>query len=161
MSFPLQEIHRLSLSEGRVQSEQLACIDTGTSAVMNSSVRPGCKAMACGMDETCAVVSVSSSANNSPVKGAARERRARRSSKTPESITVSIDTRKQSDFHEKYPLQKVVRFNAAGDTVATGGADGQIRLWQVTRHSCLRSAFNNMTYNSQVYHTFFNISLDL
>lgn len=116
-----------------MQSEQLACLDPGPSAVMNCTARPGGKVLACGMDEHCALIGVSTSTltDGSPAKGA-RERRGKKSSKSPDtSASLSILSKKQTDFHDKYALHKVARFNQDGNVLVTGGADGRVRVWQV------------------------------
>ncbi|XP_035666430.1 prolactin regulatory element-binding protein-like isoform X3 [Branchiostoma floridae] len=38
-----------------------------------------------------------------------------------------------TDFHKEEPFQKVVRFSRDGDIIATGGADGHVRVWKVPK----------------------------
>ncbi|CAH1253972.1 PREB [Branchiostoma lanceolatum] len=38
-----------------------------------------------------------------------------------------------TDFHKEDPFQKVVRFSRDGDIIATGGADGHVRVWKVPK----------------------------
>ena len=40
----------------------------------------------------------------------------------------------RTDFCDDGSFQKVVRFSPDGSVVATGGADGHLRVWRVSGH---------------------------
>lgn len=39
-----------------------------------------------------------------------------------------------TDFHDKDPYQNCAAFTSDGTKIVTGGADGFIRLWKVSKH---------------------------
>lgn len=52
-----------------------------------------------------------------------------------ESVHVAVSTlaELQSDLNPRDPLQKVVRFSPDRSLLLTGGTDGHVRVWEVSR----------------------------
>ena len=50
-------------------------------------------------------------------------------------VTFEVEKLKsvQTDFCDKGSFQKVVRFSPDGSILATGGADGYLRVWRVNK----------------------------
>eukprot|EP00117_Sycon_ciliatum_P024682 scpid57620/ scgid20652/ Prolactin regulatory element-binding protein; Mammalian guanine nucleotide exchange factor mSec12 len=108
------EVHHLSVKNSAVENELVCQLDTGRSAVMNCCVRhrhsgAGKTAMACGMDDHCALIdleiaphaSAAAMSAASPGKSTARSRSASRDrrSGTPTSTSKSVAKRRAEYAH--------------------------------------------------------------
>jgi len=98
-----------------------------TGAVMNIAVHPREEVAAAGIDGTMRLFSLSSEELN---KTGGASRKQSRSTVIEQAIPrISAAGSQFTDFSNEGGFQKVVRFSGDGSRIATGGADGTVRLW--------------------------------
>ncbi|KAJ8306061.1 hypothetical protein KUTeg_016606 [Tegillarca granosa] len=140
------EIYEIKLVDGKVYTSSICRHDTGTQAIMNgSNFYDGRHHMfAAGLDDECHVYSlkykVKSPEKNKPAEDADSQVRKRKGDDSvndkQESVTKHITfdieeiNKVKTDFHKDGSFQKVVQFSPDHSLVATGGADGYLRVWQ-------------------------------
>ncbi|XP_025109805.1 prolactin regulatory element-binding protein-like isoform X1 [Pomacea canaliculata] len=142
------EIYELKQTEESVQASSICRHDAGSEAIMNcSSFYDGRNyIIACGQDEKCKIYSVrykvvSPSKANSDGKSEGDIRKRKGGSDGDEVKSSLNDTKYltfdvqliqsvQTDFDKDGGFQKVVRFSLDHSFVATGGADGFLRVWK-------------------------------
>ncbi|XP_077638636.1 guanine nucleotide-exchange factor SEC12 isoform X2 [Lonchura striata] len=137
-------VHFLQLEQigGRLSASLLHCHDTETRATMTMALAGD--VIAAGQDNSCHILRFSLQEPEAPVPAACRagsgERGARRrrgasggaaggAQGPAREVRVESLQRVRTDFSPD-ALQKAVRFSADGALLATGGADGFLRLWE-------------------------------
>ncbi|XP_046566705.1 prolactin regulatory element-binding protein-like [Haliotis rubra] len=139
------EIYELKLSDNKVLSASLCRHDTGLQAVMNCDTFYDGRNhyLATGQDDECHTYSLKYKvvpAEKQPESKEAKVRKrkgetensSKEKSNDTKHITFDIEPMKHvtTDFAKDGSFQKVVRFGADHSILATGGADGFVRVWQ-------------------------------
>ena len=111
-------------------------LDAGTARVQGSLVAAGI-----GFTPTCKVYNYNPKAKKNPCVCSSRHppSRARghgasrqRDGAAVHACRLTERATFDSDFKEEEPSQNAVTFNAAGDSLATGGDDSTVRVWKLT-----------------------------
>uniref|UniRef100_A0A674H8V6 Uncharacterized protein n=1 Tax=Taeniopygia guttata TaxID=59729 RepID=A0A674H8V6_TAEGU len=119
-------VHFLQLEQigGRLSASLLHCHDTETRATMTMALAGD--VIAAGQDNSCHILRFSL---QEPEAGGASGGAAGGAQGRAREVRVESLQRVRTDFSPD-ALQKAVRFSADGALLATGGADGFLRLWE-------------------------------
>ncbi|XP_046366308.2 prolactin regulatory element-binding protein-like [Haliotis rufescens] len=156
------EIYELKLSDNKILSASLCRHDTGIQAVMNCDTFYDGRNhyLATGQDDEChtyslkyKVVSPEKQSESKDAKVRKRKGESENSSKekcnNTKHITFDIEPIKHvtTDFAKDGSFQKVVRFGADNSILATGGADGFVRVWQ---YPDMKKIYEVKAHNSDI-----------
>ncbi|KAL5017543.1 hypothetical protein ScPMuIL_007132 [Solemya velum] len=138
------DIYEVKQDGDRLRSASICRHGTGTQAVMNGdSFYDGRRhVFAAGMDDECHIFSmkykvISSEKEESDKKSEVRKRKGEvlenhNSSTDTKQVTVHVEQtgKIKTDFCKEGAFQKVVKFSWDHSILATGGADGFLRVWK-------------------------------
>ncbi|KAL3870130.1 hypothetical protein ACJMK2_042741 [Sinanodonta woodiana] len=143
------EIYETKVVDGRIVTSSICRHDTGSKAAMNGAIFYDGRNhnLAVGLDDECHILSVKykivspSDSHEGDDSSGLRKRKGgedkenstdKKTNSQIKSVTFDIEKIKsvKTDFAKSSSFQKVVQFSPDRSVIATGGADGYLRVWK-------------------------------
>lgn len=135
------EVYEVKQLENKLLASSICRHDTGTKAVMNGCCHfDGRKhVLAAGLDEYCHIYTlkykvVSPEKNKTKTEDTVRKRKSNGNEKENDAKTINFEIEEinhvVTDFNKDGSFQKTVQFSIDQSFLATGGADGFLRVWK-------------------------------